>query len=54
MNSISLVFSMMVLLAVCWTLGNIVADKILSEAWNQNPVVIVLIGSIILICLLIE
>lgn len=57
MDSLSLVFSMMVLLAVCWTLGSIVADKVISDEKKdikQNPLIILLVGVIVLIlvCLL--
>lgn len=51
MDSVSLVFSAMVLLAVCWTLGSIVADKVLSDRWKENSIVILLIGAIVLILL---
>jgi cbb3-type cytochrome oxidase subunit 1 len=57
MNIISLIFSIIVLLAISWILGTIATDKILSleqHKLRKNPVIILLVGAIvlILICLL--
>ena len=49
MNSISLIFSAIVLLAVCWVLGSIVADWVLSDGLKENPFIILLVGAMVLI-----
>jgi hypothetical protein len=51
MNSVSLIWSAIVLLAISWTLGSITADKVLPyhrTDLRENPVVIMLIGTMVL------
>jgi hypothetical protein len=51
MNSVSLIFSAIILLAISWILGSITADKVLPyyrTDLRDNPMVIMLIGAMVL------
>ncbi|SEW35724.1 hypothetical protein SAMN05428988_4381 [Chitinophaga sp. YR573] len=51
MNSISLIFSAIVLLAISWVLGSVTVDKVVPynrPDLKENPMVILLIGTMVL------
>jgi hypothetical protein len=51
MNSISLIFSAIVLIAISWVLGDVTTDKVIPyyrHDLRENPMVILLIGTMVL------